>query len=40
VSEASAAIADALSTAFCLMERQAIGAALSSFPDARIEALI
>ncbi len=39
VSAASAAVADALSTAFCLMDRTAIATALSRFPDARLEAL-
>ncbi|WP_347311009.1 FAD:protein FMN transferase [Defluviimonas sp. SAOS-178_SWC] len=40
VSAGSAAIADALSTAFCLMEPAAIQRALSEFPEARIEAMI
>lgn len=40
VSAKDAATADALSTAFCLMDRPAIDAALAAFPDARIEALI
>jgi len=39
VSAPSAAIADALSTAFCLMDRPAIAAALDRFPGARLEAL-
>ena len=39
VSAPSAAVADALSTAFCLMERAAIDAALAHFPDAQLEAL-
>jgi thiamine biosynthesis lipoprotein len=39
VSADSAALADALSTAFCLMARQEIAAALSEFPDARLELL-
>jgi thiamine biosynthesis lipoprotein len=39
VSAPQAALADALSTAFCIMERDAIDAALSRFPEARIEAL-
>jgi thiamine biosynthesis lipoprotein len=39
VSAPSAAVADALSTAFCLMDRAAIDRALTAFPDARIEAL-
>lgn len=37
VSARSAALADALSTAFCLMERPAIDRALAAFPDARLE---
>lgn len=40
VSAPSAAVADALSTAFCLMDRPAIDAALARFPDARVEALV
>ena len=40
VSAPSAAVADALSTAFCLMERPAIDAALAEFPEARVEALV
>lgn len=39
VSAPSAALADALSTAFCLMDRPAIYVALSRFPQARVEAL-
>lgn len=39
VSAPSAAVADALSTAFCLMDRPAIDAALAQFPGARLEAL-
>lgn len=39
VSAPSAAVADALSTAFCLMDRPAIDAALASFPGARLEVL-
>lgn len=39
VSAPSAALADALSTAFCLMDREAIDKVLAQFPDARIEAL-
>lgn len=39
VSAADAATADALSTAFCVMDRAAIGRALALFPGARIEAL-
>lgn len=39
VSAPSAALADALSTAFCLMDRGAIDAALRRFPLARVEAL-
>ena len=40
ISAASAAVADALSTACCLLDRPAIQQALAAFPDARIEALI
>jgi thiamine biosynthesis lipoprotein len=40
ISAPSAAVADALSTASCLMPREAITHALSQFPDARIEAII
>lgn len=39
ISAGSAAVADALSTAACLLERQAIESALRQFPDARIEAI-
>jgi FAD:protein FMN transferase len=39
VSAPSAAVADALSTAFCLMDRQAIDAALNAFPGAHLEVL-
>lgn len=39
VSAPRAAVADALSTAFCLMERHAIGRALGCFPGARLAAL-
>lgn len=39
VSASRAALADALSTAFCLMTRQAVEAALERFPEARLEAL-
>lgn len=39
VSAPKAALADALSTAFCLMERPAIDSALTAFPEARVEAL-
>ena len=39
VSAPRAAVADALSTAFCLMDRPAIDRTLSAFPDARIETL-
>lgn len=39
VSAPDAATADALSTAFCLLDRGAIDVALAAFPDARIEAL-
>jgi thiamine biosynthesis lipoprotein len=39
VSAPSAAVADALSTAFCLMDRPAMDRALRTFPDARLEAL-
>lgn len=37
VSAPQAAVADALSTAFCLMDRPAMEAALAAFPGARIE---
>jgi len=37
VSAASAALADGLSTAFCLMTRAEIAAALTHYPDARLE---
>lgn len=40
VSAPSAALADALSTACCLMERPAIEAALAAFPAARVEVLV
>lgn len=40
VSAPQAALADALSTAFCLMERDAIAAALAQLPGARLEALV
>jgi thiamine biosynthesis lipoprotein len=40
VSARSAAVADALSTAFCLMDRSDIGQALPAFPGAALEALI
>ncbi|MYD99954.1 MAG: FAD:protein FMN transferase [Alphaproteobacteria bacterium] len=40
VSAPRAALADALSTAFCLMERRAIDAALARHPDAALEALV
>lgn len=39
VSAPEAALADALSTAFCVMDRPAIHAALAAFPKARLEAL-
>lgn len=39
VSAPRAAVADALSTAFCLMDRASIDAALTRFPEARVEAL-
>ena len=39
VSAPRAAVADALSTAFCLMDRASIDAALARFPGTRIEAL-
>jgi thiamine biosynthesis lipoprotein len=39
VSAPSAAVADALSTAFCLMGRPAIDRALDAFPGARLEVL-
>jgi len=40
VSAPSAAVADALSTAFCLVERPAIDAALAQFPDASLEVVV
>lgn len=40
VSAASAAVADGLSTAFCLMAEPRIEAALARFPDARLELAI
>lgn len=40
VSAPRAALADALSTAFCLMDRAAIARALARFPEARLEVLI
>ena len=40
VSAPSAALADALSTAFCLMDRPAIAHALAAFPEATLESLI
>jgi thiamine biosynthesis lipoprotein len=40
VSAPSAALADALSTAFCLMERPSIDAALAGFPAARVAVLV
>lgn len=40
VSAHRAALADGLSTAFCLMDRHAIQQALDRFPEARLEALI
>lgn len=40
VSAPQAAVADALSTAFCLMERDAMTRALAAFPGARIEVAI
>lgn len=40
VSADSAAIADALSTAFTLMDRAGIDAALAGFPGARLEAIV
>ena len=39
VSAPRAAVADALSTAFCLMDRAAIDRALTTFPEARLEVL-
>jgi thiamine biosynthesis lipoprotein len=39
ISAPSAAVADALSTAACLLERDAIDRALAQFPDARLEAI-
>ncbi|MBK5951627.1 hypothetical protein CH339_08930 [Rhodobium orientis] len=40
VTAPSAALADGLSTAFCLMDREAIAAALKQFPGARLAALV
>ena len=40
VSAGRAAVADALSTAFCLMPLPAIDRALQAFPDARLEAAV
>ncbi len=40
VSADRAALADGLSTAFCLMDRPAIDAALAAFPEARLEVLV
>ena len=40
VSAPRAALADALSTAFCLMDRRAIDAALARHPEAALEALV
>ena len=40
VSAESAALADGLSTAFCLMPRTAIDRALAAYPDARLEAIL
>ncbi len=40
VSAPQAAVADALSTAFCLMDRAAIDRALAAFPGARVEAIV
>jgi thiamine biosynthesis lipoprotein len=40
VSAPGAAVADALSTAFCLMDRPGIADALQRFPGARLEALV
>jgi len=40
ISAPSAALADALSTAACLMSRAEITAALSHFPETRLEALV
>ncbi|MCB2115181.1 MAG: FAD:protein FMN transferase [Rhodobacteraceae bacterium] len=40
VSAPNASVADALSTAFCLMDRPAMDRALASFPDARIEIVV
>ncbi len=39
ISAPSAAVADALSTACCLMDRPAIDAALAAFPGAQVEAM-
>lgn len=40
VSAPRAAVADALSTAFCLMDRPAIEATLTCFPEARVETCV
>jgi thiamine biosynthesis lipoprotein len=40
VSAPHAALADALSTAFCLMDRRTIDAALARHPDAALESLV
>jgi thiamine biosynthesis lipoprotein len=40
VTAPQAALADALSTAFCLLDRARIDAALAAFPQARIAALV
>ncbi|MCL3882713.1 FAD:protein FMN transferase [Marivita sp. GX14005] len=40
VSAPSAAVADGLSTAFCLMPKPSIAASLARFPEARLEALV
>lgn len=40
VSAPRAAVADGLSTAFCLMDRAAIDRALAAFPGARVEAIV
>lgn len=39
VSAQQAAVADALSTAFCLMERDSLEAALAAFPGAQVEVM-
>ena len=36
----SAALADGLTTAFCLMDKEAIATVLTAYPDATLEALL